>query len=103
MDELKNYIFYSICEKSYDLFEKTSYYSTYVNFCAALKNSIELDRIDYEDSNRVVYILDYLKEIYGLEYDESGGYVKDFFLLEKYKDFERPVRLIREYFSNSLN
>jgi hypothetical protein len=103
MDELRNYIFYSICEKSYELFEKTSNYSTYVNFCTGLKNSIELEKIDYEDSHRIMDIFGYIKKIYGLEYDESGEYVKDFFLKEKYRDFERPVRLIKEYFSNSLN
>jgi len=102
MDELKKYIFYSICEKSYELFEATNYV-TYTNFCNGLKNSIELDNLDYQESNRIIYIFDYLKKIYGLEYDESGEYVKDFFLKEKYKDFERPIRLIKEYFSNSLN
>jgi hypothetical protein len=102
MDPLKNYIFYSICEKSYELFEKSNY-MTYINFCNGIKNSIEMDSLDFEDSNKIIYIFDYLKEIYGLEYEDSGEYVKMFFVKEKYRDFEYPVRIIKEYFSNSLN
>ena len=37
MDDLKNYIYYSICEKSYELFKKTNY-TTYTAFCNGIKN-----------------------------------------------------------------
>lgn len=103
MDQLRNYIFYSICEKSYELFEKTSNYSTYISFCNGLKISIETEKLDFEDSHRIMDVLGYIKNIYGLEHTEGGGYIRDFFIEEKYRDFERPVRLIKEYFANSLN
>lgn len=102
MDVLKNYIFYSICEKSYELFTESNYV-TYVNFCLGLKTSIELENLDSKDSARIIEILDYLKQIYGFEYTESGEYVKSFFVEEKYKDFERNVRLVKEFFINSFN
>jgi len=102
MDDLKNYIYYSICEKSYELFEKTNY-TTYTAFCNGIKNSILLEDMDYEDSHRIMDIFDYIRKIYGLEYHESGDYIKGYFIDEKFRDFERPIRLINEYFKNSLN
>jgi hypothetical protein len=102
MDNLKNYIYYSICEKSYELFEKTNY-MTYTAFCNGIKNSILLDEMDYEDSHRIMDIFDYIRKIYGLEYNESGDYIKEYFIEEKFREFERPIRLINEYFKNSLN
>jgi hypothetical protein len=102
MDNLKNYIYYSICEKSYELFEKTNY-MTYTAFCNGIKNSISLDNMDYEDSHKIMQIFDYIRKIYGLEYNESGDYIKEYFVDEKFREFERPIRLINEYFKNSLN
>lgn len=52
----------------------------------------------------VIYeIDDYLRKIYDLSVEESNQYIADFFLLEKYLVFEKPVRLISEYFNNSFN
>jgi hypothetical protein len=102
MDDLKNYIYYSICEKSYELFEKTNY-MTYTAFCNGLKNAILLDELDYDDSHKLMDIFSYVKKIYGLEHNESGDYVRSYFIDEKFREFENPIRLMNEYFKNSLN
>jgi hypothetical protein len=102
MDDLKNYIYYSICEKSYELFEKTNY-MTYTAFCNGLKNAILLDDFDYDNSHKLMDIFSYVKKIYGLEHNESSDYVRSYFIDEKFREFENPIRLMNEYFKNSLN
>lgn len=102
MDKLENYIFYSICEKSYELFENTNY-STYRMFCISFKNTIKLNNIDDNDYNIINEIYYYLNIIYNLDYETSVGYIGKYFLEEKYIKFEVPFRLVLEYFRDSYN
>lgn len=102
MNKLENYIFLSICEKSLDLF-KDSYFSTYLGFCNTLRSSMETADLSRGDLYVIYEIDDYLRKIYDLSVEESNQYIADFFLLEKYLVFEKPVRLISEYFKNSFN
>ena len=102
INKLENYIFLSICEKSLDLF-KDSYFNTYIGFCGTLKAAMETEDLGRGDLYVIYEIDDYLRKIYDLSVEESNQYIADFFLLEKYLVFEKPVRLISEYFNNSFN
>lgn len=64
---------------------------------------MQTDDLSRGDLYVIYEIGDYLNKIYGLSVDESNQYIADFFLLEKYLVFEKPVRLISEYFKNSFN
>lgn len=102
MNKLDNYIFLSICEKSLELF-KDSHFSTYIGFCKTLKASIEIEELSKGDLYIIYEIDDYLVKIYGLTPEESNKYIIDFFLKEKYINFEYTVRLSFEFFKNSFN
>jgi hypothetical protein len=102
MDKLENYIFYSICEKSYELFETTNY-STYRMFCISFRNNIKLNSIDNTEYDKINEIYYYLNVIYNLDYETSVSYIGRYFLEEKYIIFEVPFRLILEYFRDSFN
>jgi hypothetical protein len=102
MNTFDNYIYYSICEKSYELFEKSNYL-TYSSFCNGIKNAIELNNFSYDENRRIVDILSYISLIYGLKYSEIGEYIHNYFMGDKFLTFEEPVRLIKEYFKNSFN
>jgi len=102
VEKLNNYINYSICEKSYDLFNKTDF-MTYRSFCNSLKNSINLDDLGSNEFKIVTEIANYLVKIYGLEFEDSVVYVGEFFLDDKFLVFEESVMLVNYYFKNSLN
>jgi hypothetical protein len=102
MGKLDNYIYYTICEKSYELFEKSNYL-TYNSFCNGIKFAIKLNDLSYDENQRIVDILKHVSLIYDLKYSEAGEYIHNYFMEEKFLIFEEPVRLISEYFKNSLN
>lgn len=103
MNSLDNYIYYSLCEKSYELF-KMGNYSTYRNFCKNIKNEIEMNKVSHSTTNFIFWKLgEYLKMIYGFDFNESLGYIIDYFLKEKYKIFEEPMICIASAYKNSFN
>jgi hypothetical protein len=103
MDKLENYIFYTICEKSYELFETQTNFMTYRMFCYTIKNSIISNDIGGDEYSLIVQIYNHLEMIYGLDYATGIEYIGTYFLDDKCVVFEEPVRLVREYFKNSFN
>lgn len=102
MDKLDNYIYYSICEKSYELFEDTNF-MTYRMFCLSFKNSILLNDFGNNEFKVIDEIYNHLRLIYGLDYNTSFEYIGQYFLDDKCIIFEEPVRLVKDYFKNSFN
>jgi len=102
MDKLENYIYYSICEKSYELFEDTNF-STYRMYCYSFRDYINLGIIGENEFETIDVISKHLELIYNIEYKVAVQYIGSYFLDEKYVIFEQPVRLVREYFRNSFN
>ena len=102
MDKLENYIYYSICEKSYELFEDTNF-STYRMYCYTFRDYINLGIIGENEFGTIDVISKHLELIYNIEYKVAVQYIGSYFLDEKYVIFEQPVRLVREYFRNSFN
>lgn len=102
MNKYKNYIYYSICEKSFELFQDSNYL-TYSSFCYGIKAAIQTKEFDWVDSSRVYEIIVYIKKLYGLKPEEYGEYINEYFLDEKFLVFEKPIRIINEFFKNSLN
>lgn len=102
MNSLKNYIFLSICEKSLELF-KDSLSQTYFGFCNTIKSSMELGQLGKYQLFIIYEITDYLRLIYNLTDEECNEYIADFFLVQKFLLFEKPVKLTLEHFKNSFN
>lgn len=102
MNNLDNYIYYTICEKSYMLFE-TSKFNTYRSFCNSLKSAIKLNSFSKRECGWFFELNLYLNLIYGFDKKTSSEYVFKYFYDEKYLIFEESVRLMRIYFKNSFN
>lgn len=51
----------------------------------------------------IMRIIEYLEPIYGLNNDELTTYIYNFFIFEKYKEFEPIVRLTNENFKTIPN
>jgi len=102
VNKLDNYIFYTICEMSYEIFEQTNF-TTYRMFCYTLKNYILINEISGDEFVAINKICEHLALIYGLDYDTNMAYVGEYFLKDKCVIFEEPVRLVRNYFKNSFN
>ena len=102
MNNINNLVYYTICEKSYELFKLTKYQS-YYSFCNALNAYIKDNNIKSKEFRVSVEILRYLNTIFGFEYIESWNYLLDYLDNEEYKNFESSVLLMRKYFWKSLN
>jgi hypothetical protein len=102
MVNLDNYIYYSICEKSFD-FYKYSHFSTYRNFCNIIR--LEAKYNSLTNSNIILFneISKYLYDIYNLDRATSLKYIVDFFDEEKYIVFYEPVKLVASIYKNSFN
>ena len=99
---IDKFIFYSICEKLLKILDKKNF-STFGGTCILLKKSIIFNELNSNDLKIIWVIQEHIDTIYGL--DEGCGlkYITDFFVLDKFYEFERPVKLMGLYFSNSNN
>lgn len=102
MTKFDNYIYYTICEASIPLFNKSAF-STYSSWCRTLHNSMKRYQMSQREINIIIAISDRVELIYSLGNEKTSAYVADYFALEKYLEFEKPVRLILETFKNSIN
>lgn len=111
MSELDNYIYYSICEKSYEVFQNNldvnyphNYdiikCSNYRSFCILMQHSMKLKDLSGRETKHISLLKAYLILIYGLTSDESMEYIFNYFMDERYIYLEEPVRLMNIYFKN---
>lgn len=103
MKQLENYIYYSICEKSFELFLSNPFFSTdYTAYCISLKTAMQLENLSSREINIIYALRSNINLLYNIG-DLADEYIIDFFLLEKYLIFEESVRLILQTFPNSFN
>ena len=102
MFKFDNYVFFSICEYSLQLYEG-SHYSRYRLFCHAIKNIIHLGNYDKKDTERIFAICGHLMLLYGFGIEEAMRYVGRYFNEEQYIQFEIPTRNIKESFPSGFN
>lgn len=95
-----NYLYYSICEISQKLYKKSGY-QTYQRFCESFKNSINTNNFSPVEEKFVSSLTDELVMIYGLDEEEIGAYIANYFLEDKYIIFEQPVLVIKSIFPYS--
>lgn len=101
MNQFNNHIYYHICEKSYEIFEKSGC-ATYRNYCTILKNSIKLEDISRKQARIIIDIHNYLQIIYGISVENTWEYILNYFLEDKCLQFEEAVRTTKIYFKNSF-
>lgn len=102
MKELDNYIYWTLSEKTFDLYKK-SLCLNFVSFCKQLKNKLELGEMSTEYVRIFARMYLELHLIYDLSDDEGLDYVYDYFIKEKFLIFEDAVRHIKKSFKNSYN
>ena len=78
MSKLNNYIYYSICEKSYELFKESNFMS-YRMFCFSFKNSILLNDFGSKEFRIIDELYTYLRLIYDLDYNIAYEYIGEYF------------------------
>lgn len=94
-----NYVYMSICEVTLKTFEETDF-TTYAAYCRILSMKIMDRKLSKRDNAHMFAIYDELTRIYSMDTRTMGRYISDFFMLEKFKIFEKPVRLMDEAFPN---
>lgn len=102
MNKLDNYIFYTICEKFYELY-KDSNFITFRRFCENFTVSFKLNNFNNKELRMISEIVNHLKLIYNLELDEGIDYISFFLTNEKWVIFDETVIYMNKYFKNSFN
>lgn len=102
MVKFENYIFLTICEKSYELFKKTKF-MTFIAYCNNFKNCFKLTKFSENELSDINNMVFFIQKIYALKLDESFSYVRNFFIFDKYIIFEESSRLTMEYYNNCYN
>ena len=74
----ENYIYLTICEVSFNSF-KTTRFSTYLNYCKSIKQSINSNDLTKKEMFDINEIFDNLDKIYSLSYNDIGKYILNFF------------------------
>lgn len=95
----ENYIYLTICEVSFNSF-KTTRFSTYLNYCKSIKQSINSNDLTKKEMFDINEIFDNLDKIYSLSYNDIGKYILNFFSLhdDKIIDFQKIIMLTKEYY-----
>lgn len=99
MNRFRNRIYYSICQKTYELF-KNSGYQTFRNYSKSVKNDILTASLSNNTTHLVTTIIIYLKKIYALTDEESLSFIVDYFSTDAYVTFEENVRGMNTLFIN---
>ncbi len=92
MNRFDNYVYYAICEKTYEHFETTKF-SNYILYCNDMKNTFLLEKFTRKEMFVFSIISKNLYHIYGLDVEEAMEYIIIFFLDDKFLKFEEAVRL----------
>ena len=92
-----NFVYLTICEASFDLF-KESNCMTYQNYCNLFKFSIQDGKLSKKEMSDIAFIIKFVDKVFSMDYETTAMYVKNFFILEKYKKFEMPVRYTLEFY-----
>lgn len=100
MDNIKSYIYLSICESSFKRFEKSNF-STYMGYCNSMKTSLKLREFSGKEMEDLICVGEYLKLIYNLSDSEIGENIDGFFNSNKALDFYNYMVLFKENFPYS--
>jgi len=94
MSKYDNYIYLTICEVSFESFEKTNF-ATYTNYCRTFKSSLLDGNLSSYEKKCIIQVSDMLDKIYGMNIDMTSYYINEFFQLEKFIVFEKIVRTFK--------
>lgn len=98
MNRFDNYVFYAICEKTYEHFSVTKF-SNYILYCNYMKNTFLLENFSRKEMFALSVISKHLNHVYGLNIEEGMEYIIVFFLEDKFLRFEEAVRLMKKHFA----
>ncbi len=82
----------SICEVSLELF-KDSMYSTYINYCKGMSNSIDNGKLSKKEKYDIITITKYLDLLYGFGEDEIADYIVLYFESDRVLEFQKIISL----------
>lgn len=68
--------------------------------CNCMRTYIMNNDVGWKESQMLLHLMGVIELIYCLSSEESSIYVTDFFLLRKWDQFEKPVRLFNAYFGH---
>lgn len=97
MNVYDNFVYLTICEISLPMMKRTNY-STYGAYCRGVGWGIKHGVLSGKEKDDIATIFGRLNLIFGMSNDETADYIDKYFSLDMFKNYERSVRLTKEYF-----
>ena len=86
-----------LCEVSLKLYKKT-HYATYSSYCNNISLMLKEGIVPRERVKEIYAMTETLERIFAMSVKESAVYVSTYFRENKCLIFERPVRMVKEFF-----
>ena len=97
MTKYNNFVYLTICEVTLKTYKRTGF-STHGSYCRWMGISLNDEKVSSLVKLHVSIISEVLKNIFAMDAKTSGGYIADYFLLNKYLIFEKIVRATKEFY-----
>lgn len=75
---------------------------TYQNYCNLLRLSILDENLSSSETSDIFEIMKVLDKLFSMNDKDTGMYIRDFFVEQKYLKFEYPVRYMLEYYPTNI-
>lgn len=102
MTKYDNHVYMIICEVTLSLCKETNFstHSSYcINMCACMKDG----NLSKKQMEHICKIADVLDLVFSMDSKATGEYISDYFLLEKFKTFQRVVLEAKEFFPIAMD
>ena len=97
MNKYDNYVFLTICEVSMKCFEKSVFLS-YVNYCRTMSSYLKDGNLNKQQTHDIIRVIEELDLIYSMNDNDRSNYILDYFASDRILDFEKCVRLTKEFY-----
>jgi RNA processing factor Prp31 len=99
-NKFDNHVYMLICEITLKLF-KESLCMNHSSYCRLIKASLIDNNLSKKEVRHIAIISDRLEKIFSFTAKESGEYVSNYFMLDKFEKFEESIRATNNFFPNS--
>ena len=97
MARFDNIVYMTICEVTLKL-AKNSNCRTHASYCRLFSLSLKHNNLSAVEKAAFSSIVGVMDLVFSLSAESTSKYIFDYFNLEMYLKFEKPVRLTQEYF-----
>ena len=99
MTKFDNHVYMIICDVTLSLHKDTSF-SSHIGYCTNMCACMKDGNLSKKQMDHICKIADVLDLVFSMNSQTTGAYISDYFLLDKFKFFQRTVLEAKEFFPN---